>query len=336
MHTRSTAPIRLLAIWAVLGLVLVACGATDDVGAPAPSAPATSSAPRATVGAAPDRTTVPPTDTTAAGRNTTSSSTSVAPDPTTDRPTPTRPDDGGSVPPGQHRGHLYFPVDGSARPVERFFEGPNVATAAMRGLLNGPNAFERQEGLGTAIPEHTTLNGIVIDDGLATVDLSHHFEAGGGTTHVLSRLAQVVYTLTQFPTVTEVDFEIDGRPLEELAAEGIDLRRPVDRSDFATIIPIRAAPSDPGSDVPLWDRDDLAGIDGDVGSSVATVVNLQPGDTLNVRRTPGVGGTIVGRLAAGTVLIKTGEEQAVGRSTWVRIETPIGAHWVNDHYLADS
>ena len=56
----------------------------------------------------------------------------------------------------------------------------------------------------SAIPAGTRLLGLSIAGQIATVDLSSEFESGGGATSVLGRLAQVVYTLTQFPTVTSV------------------------------------------------------------------------------------------------------------------------------------
>ena len=62
----------------------------------------------------------------------------------------------------------------------------------------------------TAIPDGTTLLGISIADGIATVNLSREFESGGGSASMQARLAQVVYTLTQFPTVTGVRFQLDG------------------------------------------------------------------------------------------------------------------------------
>jgi hypothetical protein len=51
------------------------------------------------------------------------------------------------------------------------------------------------------------------------------------------RLAQVVYTLTQFPTVSRVSFELDGRPITTFSSEGIALDRPVTRADFEDLAP---------------------------------------------------------------------------------------------------
>ena len=78
-----------------------------------------------------------------------------------------------------------------------------VAAAAMNALIAGPTADEKASvpALSSAVPADTMLLGISIDDGLATVDLSREFEAGGGTFSMAARLAQVVFTLTQFPTV---------------------------------------------------------------------------------------------------------------------------------------
>jgi hypothetical protein len=53
-----------------------------------------------------------------------------------------------------------------------------------------------------------------IDDGLATIDLSREFEAGGGSLSMFGRLAQLVYTVTQFPTVDEVALMLDGQRVD--------------------------------------------------------------------------------------------------------------------------
>lgn len=51
------------------------------------------------------------------------------------------------------------------------------------------------------------------------------------------RLAQVTYTLTQFPTVNAVSFRLDGRPVTVFGSEGIVLDGPVAREDFHDLLP---------------------------------------------------------------------------------------------------
>jgi spore germination protein GerM len=96
-----------------------------------------------------------------------------------------------------------------------------VARAAMEQLLAGPTDAERAHDLrvgtiGTRIPEGTRLLGLDIQDGVATVDLSSEFASGdidGDEREAWAiRLAQVTYTLTQFPTVGRVRFMVDGKP----------------------------------------------------------------------------------------------------------------------------
>jgi germination protein M len=88
-----------------------------------------------------------------------------------------------------------------------------VGAAAMAALLAGPNDRELggRPAMYTTIPEGTRFLGLHIDAGVATVNLSREFESGGGSDSI-GRVAQVVYTLTQFPTVSGVRFEIDGVP----------------------------------------------------------------------------------------------------------------------------
>lgn len=114
-----------------------------------------------------------------------------------------------------------------------------VATAATQELLEGPNAIEVSDhAMTTAIPDGSSLLGLSIEDGIATVDLSAEFESGGGSMSILVRLAQVVYTLTQFPTVEAVAFRIEGRAVTVFSAEGIVLDGPVGRSDYEDLLPL--------------------------------------------------------------------------------------------------
>jgi germination protein M len=115
-------------------------------------------------------------------------------------------------------------------------ETPRVAQTAIESLLEGPSAAEGP-GLTTAIPPETQLLGIVVEEGIATVDLSSSFDDGGGSAAMLTRLAQVVFTLTQFPTVDAVEFQIGGEPVDVFSAEGIVIERPQTRADFEELAP---------------------------------------------------------------------------------------------------
>jgi hypothetical protein len=133
-----------------------------------------------------------------------------------------------------------FTHDAGLAPV--LYEIPTtqaVATAAMEFLLDGPSDMETntRPAFYTTIPEGTRLLGLTIENGIATVNLSREFESGGGSASVLGRLAQVVYTLTQFPTVQKVSFELDGQPVTVFSGEGVVLDHPVGRADYYDQLP---------------------------------------------------------------------------------------------------
>ena len=54
---------------------------------------------------------------------------------------------------------------------------------------------------------------------------------------MFGRLAQVVYTITQFPTVDRVAFQLDGDPVTAFSGEGIVLDAPATREDFEAMLP---------------------------------------------------------------------------------------------------
>ena len=129
-------------------------------------------------------------------------------------------------------------------------KSPATATAAMKALLAGPSAKERAAvpPIKTLIPAGTKLLGIEITGGLATVDLSAEFASLSpddawdlGVFSLRGRLAQVVYTLTQFTTVDRVNFKLEGKPVKELfgmadpedgTSEEIVLDKPVTRATY--------------------------------------------------------------------------------------------------------
>lgn len=134
----------------------------------------------------------------------------------------------------------YFLIGEDLVPVLRQVpETQAVATAAMRQLLAGPTVKEQaaSPALSTTIPTGSQLLGLSITGGVATVNLSREFESGGGSASMFGRLAQVVYTLTQFSTVDSVLFQLDGTPVTVFGGEGLVLDHAVGRADYQDQLP---------------------------------------------------------------------------------------------------
>ena len=116
-----------------------------------------------------------------------------------------------------------------ALPAQLRNAGPSPAEAVEALLAN-------QAGHPSAIPPETTLNGIVVVDGEARVDLSREFESGGGSASMQARVAQVVYTLTQWEFVSRVTIELDGEPVEAIGGEGVPAQN-LTRADLTNVLP---------------------------------------------------------------------------------------------------
>ncbi len=150
--------------------------------------------------------------------------------PTTTAPTTTAP--GTTAPaPEQVDIDVWFVRDERIAAASRSVVPPAVARAAMTELLQGPGEDETAGGLSTSIPAGTSLLGLRIADGVAEVDLSGEFASGGGSLSMLTRVAQVVYTLTGFPTAESVRFLIDGERVESIGGEGVIVDPPLTRAD---------------------------------------------------------------------------------------------------------
>lgn len=112
-----------------------------------------------------------------------------------------------------------------------------IAQQTMAALLAGPNVAERAAGYESLIPTGTRLLGLTIMHGIATVDLDGTYESGEGLLSTTGRLGQVVYTLTQFPSINGVLFEIDHKKVSVFGDEGIAIDTPQRRADYEDITP---------------------------------------------------------------------------------------------------
>jgi len=102
---------------------------------------------------------------------------------------------------------------------------------AVRFLLQGPSEAERGLGYTTEIPAGTRLRGVRIEEEVATVDLSRDLERGGGSSSMLARVYQIVYTVTEFRGIRAVQILLDGERRDALGGEGVWIGEPIRRSE---------------------------------------------------------------------------------------------------------
>jgi len=99
---------------------------------------------------------------------------------------------------------------------------------AFQSLLSGPREGEDT----TTIPKGTKLLGLSIKNDEVHVNLSADFTSGGGSTSMLGRVGQVIYTATTLNPQAKVYIDVDGKPLDVLGGEGVELEQPLTRASF--------------------------------------------------------------------------------------------------------
>jgi hypothetical protein len=102
---------------------------------------------------------------------------------------------------------VYFLRDGKVAAARRSVtHAGSVEAAAIRALIRGPTAEEANAGLATAVPPETRLRSLSIVNGSAQLALAQP-EIEEEDVVTTASVSQVVYTLTQFPTVRGVVYE---------------------------------------------------------------------------------------------------------------------------------
>ncbi|HEY9768106.1 MAG TPA: GerMN domain-containing protein [Coleofasciculaceae cyanobacterium] len=102
---------------------------------------------------------------------------------------------------------------------------------ALDELLTPSLAFDPT----TTIPRGTRLLNLRTSKNGVYVDLSQEFTQGGGSSSMIYRVAQVLYTATSIDEQAPMFLSIEGRPLNEdypLGGEGLLLEYPLTRQQF--------------------------------------------------------------------------------------------------------
>jgi spore germination protein GerM len=99
---------------------------------------------------------------------------------------------------------------------------------AFDSLLAGPT----DPAFSTTIPKGTKLRKLDVKPDGIHVDLSQDFTEGGGSSSMMGRVAQVIYTASTLEPSAKVWISVEGKPLEVLGGEGLMLDQPTTRTSF--------------------------------------------------------------------------------------------------------
>lgn len=117
----------------------------------------------------------------------------------------------------------------AAAPVLLNEAQPNVILkAAFEKMLQGST----DPTLTSTIPANTKLQELKIQPDGIHVDLSSEFTTGGGSTAMMGRVAQVIYTATTLDPGGSVWISVNDKPLNVLGGEGLVLNQPMTRQEF--------------------------------------------------------------------------------------------------------
>jgi spore germination protein GerM len=108
-----------------------------------------------------------------------------------------------------------------------------VLTIAVQKLL----AAKPSEDLSSTIPNGTKLLGLQVRSDGVHVNLSPEFRSGGGSTSMIYRVAQVIYTASSLDPNQKVFISVGGQSIDDnhpLGGEGLTLRQPTTRAQFTT------------------------------------------------------------------------------------------------------
>lgn len=100
--------------------------------------------------------------------------------------------------------------------------------AAFNSLLTAKNDGDTS----STIPSGTKILGVKIENDTVRVNLSEEFTSGGGSASMTGRVGQVVYTATSLNPSAKVYIDVNGKPLEVLGGEGLELDQPLTRDSF--------------------------------------------------------------------------------------------------------
>lgn len=158
-------------------------------------------------------------------------------DPTIPLGTPASPSDGDDR--VEVRADVYFVSDDQhVVPVVRSVGGVEPVaqiSEVVRMLIEGPDPKEASSGLRSAVPSTTSILGVTLDDGMASIDLTDAFASVGGREELLA-VGQLVLTVTSITDVDQLSIELNGRPIAVPLPDGALTDAPVSMPQYTSLL----------------------------------------------------------------------------------------------------
>ena len=117
----------------------------------------------------------------------------------------------------------------SLTPVNRQIKLDAPVRRALEELVKGPNSKEKGRGLLSAIPNNMGINEIKVKNKKAVLDFNQVIEENANGDILLSRIDQIVYTVTQFDFIDGVIIKINGKRRKFIGGEGLSISGPIYR-----------------------------------------------------------------------------------------------------------
>jgi hypothetical protein len=160
----------------------------------------------------------------------------------------TKPSVPGNLPPKDNNVAIYqteptqtgFKTVPKPLPLQEPNQSPEANLRAAFGeLLASNKSISKNPGKGSkgavsTIPKGTKLLSLRTQPDGIHIDLSREFETGGGSMSMQARLAEVLNTATSMNPEANVWLTIEGKKLETLGGEGVEVPQPLTRKYLQT------------------------------------------------------------------------------------------------------
>jgi hypothetical protein len=145
--------------------------------------------------------------------------------------TPSAPVSTPPVKPAETRGSIYLIQESNKMlvKVNRNFNANTPLTDSINALLAGPTPDEIIRGVESFVPEGSRLISARVEGSTAVLDFNQEFRYNTrGSEGCAAQIKQIVWTATEFSTVRDVQFLIEGQKVDFLS-EGVTIRNPIGR-----------------------------------------------------------------------------------------------------------